>query len=138
MLSPHPGDPTLTTENLMEMVKGVEDQWEVLGIELDLQQSKIVEVRSLDQSEHHRMETLADHYITHYPMPSWIHVAEALQRMKLLKQADDVTTTYVKGMGVNHVMCLISIHAVDGQLSYLILMSNQSVSFDHHSNDVEH
>ena len=138
MLSPYPADPTLTNDNLMEVVKGVEDRWEKLSIGLDLHQSKIVEIRRLSQSDHHRMETLADHYITHYPTPSWIHVAEALQRVELHKQADEVTTKYVKGMGVNHVMCLILVHAVDGQLSYLILMSNQSVSFDHHSNDVEH
>ena len=36
MLSPHPADPTLTTDNLMEVVKEVEHRWEDLGRKLGL------------------------------------------------------------------------------------------------------
>ena len=118
MLSPHPADPTLTTDNLMEVVKGVEHCWDDLGVRLGVSLSKRNEIRSLYHSDQHRMQALADHYTTHHPTPSWNKVAEALQGVGLHKQADEVTTKYVKGMDVNHVTCLILIQAVDGQLWY--------------------
>ena len=118
MLSPHPADPTLTTDNLMEVVKGVEDHWFDLGLWLDVPLSKRNEIYSLYHSEQHRMQALADHYTTHHPTLSWNNVARALQGVGLHKQADEVTTIYVKGMDVNHVTCLILIQAVDGQLWY--------------------
>ena len=118
MLSPHPADPTLTTDNLMEVVKGVEDHWELLGLWLGVPRSKRKEIRTLYHSDQHRMQALADHYTTHHPTRSWNRVATALQGVGLRKQADEVTTKYVKGMDVNHVRCLILIQAVEGQLWY--------------------
>ena len=112
MLSPHPADPTLTTDNLMEVVKGVEDHWWDLGYWLDVPMSKMSDIRSPYRSDRQRMQALADHYITHHPTPSWNNVSEALQKEGLHKQADEVTTKYVKGMDVNHVTCLILIQAV--------------------------
>ena len=100
MLSPHPADPTLTTDNLMEVVKGVEHCWRNLGIWLVVSQSKRNEISSLYHSDQHRMQALADHYTTHHPTPSWKAVAAALQGEGLHKQADEVTTKYVKGMDV--------------------------------------
>jgi len=38
--------------------------------------------------------------------------------MELHKQADEVTTKYVKGMDVNHVKCLILIQAANGLYKY--------------------
>jgi len=118
VLSPHPADPTLTTDNLMEVVKGVEDHWWDLGLRLGVSRSKRNELSSLYHSDQHRMQALADNYTTHHPTPSWNKVATALQGMRLHKQADEVTTKYVKGMNVNPVTCLILIQAVDGQLWY--------------------
>ena len=118
MLSPHPADPTLTADNLMEVVKGVEDHWRDLGRWLGVPWSKRSEIITLYHSDHHRMQALADLYTTHHPTPSWKAVAEALQGVRLHRQADEVTTKYVKGMDVNHVTCLILIQAVDGQLWY--------------------
>jgi len=117
MLSPHPADPTLTTDNLMEVMKGVEHHWNSLGYLLDVRHSKMVEI-DLYHSNQHRMQAFADHYTIHHPTPSWNKVAEGLQRVGLRKQADEVTTKYVKGMDVNHVTCLILIEAVIGQLWY--------------------
>jgi len=118
MLSPHPADPNLTTDNLMEVVKGVEDLWGDLGFLLGVPHSKTDEIERLYQSDHHRMQALADHYTTCHPTCSWKAIAGALQWEELRKQADEVTTKYVKGMDVNHVTCLILIQAVDGQLWY--------------------
>ena len=98
MLSPHPADPTLTTDNLMEVVKGVEQYWSGLSLGLDVSRSKWIEIRRLYHSDQHSMQALADHYTTHHPTPSWKAVARALQGEGLHKQADEVTTKYVKGM----------------------------------------
>ena len=96
MLSPHPADPTLTTDNLMEVVKEVEHHWWELGLKLGLPMSSV-----------HGMADVVDEYVRHCPTPSWKKVATALQRMNLDKLADEVTTKYVRGMDVNHVTCLI-------------------------------
>ena len=123
MLSPHPADPTLTTDNFMEVVKGVEHCWCDLSAWLGVPPSKMDEISSLYHSDQDIMQAWADHYTTHHPTPSWKAVTEALQGVGLHKQAE-VATKYVKGMDVNHVTCLILIQAVGGQLSYLILISN--------------
>ena len=96
MLSPHPADLTLTTDNLMEVVKEVEHHWVQLGGELDLNMSGV-----------HGMADVVDEYVRHYPTPSWKKVATALQELELDKLADEVTTKYVRGMDGNHVTCLI-------------------------------
>ena len=118
MLSPHPADPTLTTDNLMEVVKGVEDHLWGLGGVLGVPLSKMEEVERLYHSDYQKMEAVLDNYVKYHPAPSWKYFAQALQRVWLHKQADEVTTKYVKGMDVNHVTCLILIQAVDGQLWY--------------------
>ena len=104
MLSPHPADPTLTTDNLMEVVKEVEHRWEKLGHKLDLE--KHVDGR-WQLAGVHGMADVVDEYVRRYPTPSWKKVATALQEMELDKLADEVTTKYVRGMDVNHVTCLI-------------------------------
>ena len=92
MLSPHPADPTLTTDNLMEVVKEVEHHWKDLGEELGLPMYPLSGVR--------RMADVVDEYVRRYPTPSWKQVATVLQEMKLDKLADEVTTKYVRGMDV--------------------------------------
>ena len=98
MSSPHPADPTLTTDNLMEVMKEVEHRWKELGLNLGLR---------TDDLELCEMADVVDEYVRRYPTPSWKQVATALQEMKLDKLADEVTTKYVRGMDVSHVTCLI-------------------------------
>ena len=110
MLSPHPADPTLTTDNLMEVVKEVEHHWEDLGLKLGLRPSVTlvgIQLIGVDGEEIHRMPDVVDEYVRRYPTPSWKGVATVLQMMGLDKLADEVTTKYVRGMDVNHVTCLI-------------------------------
>ena len=102
MLSPHPADPTLTTGNLMEVVKEVEHHWRDLGDKLGLPM-----YLGLDMYRLSGMVDVVDAYVRRYPTPSWKQVATVLQEMKLDKLADEVTTKYVRGMDVNHVTCLI-------------------------------
>ena len=96
MLSPHPADPTLTTDNLMEVVKEVEHRWKDLGHKLGVQYSGV-----------HDMAGVVGDYVRGNPTPSWKGVAAALQEMKLDKLADEITTKYVRGKDGNHVTCLV-------------------------------
>ena len=109
MLSPHPADPTLTTDNLMEMVRDVEHRWKDLGRNLGLRTQTFLHSRliGVDGQVIHRMADVVDEYVRHYHAPSWKEVATALQEMELDKLADEVTTKYVRGMDVNHVTYLI-------------------------------
>ena len=110
MLSPHPADPTLTTDNLMEVVKEVEHRWEDLGHKLGLRTHNIIvggkiqaRLSDVDGEEIHGMAAVVDEYVRCCPTPSWKQVTTVLQRMELDKLADEVTTKYVRGMDVNHV-----------------------------------
>ena len=112
MLSPHPADPTLTTDNLMEVVKEVEHRWKELGHKLGLRTFVSYVGGKLDSPMYQLygvqgMADVVDEYVRRYPTPFWKKVAAALQKMKLDKLADLVTTKYVRGMDVNHVTCLI-------------------------------
>ena len=103
MLSPHPADPTLTTDNLMEVVKEVEHCWEDLGHKLGLRihANMVGDKVQTQLSGVHGISDVVYEYVRHYPTPSWKKVATALQEMKLDKLADEVTTKYVRGMDVN-------------------------------------
>ena len=103
MLSPHPADPTLTTDNLMEVVKEVEHRWEELGGKLYMPGSKLENIKGLYQTDHLRVEAVLDHYVKCDPYSSWKEVGETLQKMELHELANNVTTNYVRGMDVNHV-----------------------------------
>ena len=97
LLSPRPADPTLTTDNLMEVVRGVEDRWKDLAKNLFVRDSEIQKFRLLYQSDHQRMEALINHYVRHYPLRSWKKVARALEVVQLPQLAEVVTTKYVRG-----------------------------------------
>ena len=97
-LSPHPADPTLTTENLMEVVRGVESHWIDLGSQLDMQVSEIQKIHRLYQNDRQKMEAIVKHYVKHNPPHSWKAVSSALERMELPQLAELVTTKYVRGM----------------------------------------
>ena len=104
LVSP-PADPTLTTENLMEVVRGVESRWKDLGRNLcsggtwrGVRHSEMEKIQRLYQNDHQRMEAVVNHYVRHYPTHSWSEVASALEEMKLRRLAKVVTTKYVRGM----------------------------------------
>ena len=100
LLSPHPADPTLTTENLMDVVRRVESRWEDLSDELGVRYSEDQNIQRLYQSDHQKMEALVNHYVQHCPFHSWSDVASALEEMKLRHLAKVVTTKYVRGIHV--------------------------------------
>ena len=98
LLSPHPADPTLNTENLMEVVKGLETWWKDLAGELCVQDKKITEIKNGYHDEIQRMEEVMKEYVRYKPNHSWDHFAWALQGMGLSQKADAVTAKYVRGI----------------------------------------
>ena len=91
----------------MEVVKEVEHCWSDLGITLQVLLSKMLEIQSLNLSDHRRMQAILDYYVRHCPLACWQHFAQKLQEMTLHKQAHKVTAKYIKGMDVKYVTCLI-------------------------------
>ena len=89
VLSLHLADPSLTSDNLIEVMKDERHRWKDLARKLDVLKSAM-----------HGMEDVVDEYVRRYPTPSWKNVALALQEMKLPMLADEVTTKYVRGMNV--------------------------------------
>ena len=98
LLSPHSADPTLTTVNLMEVVRGVESRWEDLSDKLFVRRSEKQNIHRFYQSDHQKMEAIIKHYVKHYPSRSWKDVSSALERMELPQLAEVVNTKYVRGM----------------------------------------
>ena len=98
VLSSHLADPTLTTDNFIEVVKEKKHRWVELAGELHFSSFGM-----------HGMEDVVDEYVRRYPNPSWKQVALALQEMELHKLADEVTTKYVRGMNVT---CDSELHMV--------------------------
>ena len=97
LVSP-PDDPILTTENLMEVVRGVETCWKDLSDKLIVRHSEKEKIHHLYQSDHLKMEAIIKHYVRYHPSRSWKGVANALERMNLPQLAEVVTTKYVRGM----------------------------------------
>ena len=98
LLSPHPADPTLTTENLMEVVPGVERRWKDLADKLVVRYGKREEIKTLHRTDVVSMEKVLKEYVRYKPNHSWWEVASALQEMGLHQQADIVTTKYIRGI----------------------------------------
>ena len=95
---PHPADPTLTTENLMEVVKGRERRWEDLAGKLVVRYTKITEIKAGYHDEIRRMEEVIKEYVRYIPNHSWDHFARVLQSMGLHQLGDAVTDKYVRGI----------------------------------------
>ena len=88
-------DPTLTTHNVVEMMKGVE--YGYLRLVLTASRSKWIEIGDQYQSDEQRSEALIAHTISTHPCMSWSKLARGLQRWGHREAAAEVTRKYVKG-----------------------------------------
>ena len=90
----------------MEVMKEVEHHWFDIGKGLHLGSPQLEDITSLFYlNARGKMEAVVKNYVKCSPTPSWKDVAVALQEMNLYELADEVTTKYVKGMDVHHVVC---------------------------------
>ena len=94
-------DPTLTLDNIMEVVKDTEEHWERLGEELAVGQFERNEIRSNYQNNYLRMEAALNFYIRYHPTSSWKGIATALRAIGFHDLEDVVTTKYVRGVQVS-------------------------------------
>ena len=92
-----PADPTLTTENLMEVVKGVERRWKDLADKLVVR-SEIAEIETLHRSDVERMKAVANEYVRYLPTRTWGRISRALKKMNLHQRANVVMTKHVQGI----------------------------------------
>ena len=88
-------DPTLTTHNVMEMVKGVsyDDLCGVLCVSV----YKWSEILTQYQSDEQRSEALISHTVSTHPCLSWNLLASGLLGLGHSEAAAEVTRKYVKG-----------------------------------------
>ena len=88
-------DPTLTTHNVMEMMKGV--PYDYLNGVLCASSYKWSEIHTQYQSDEQRSEALISHTISTHPCLSWNLLASGLKRYRHSEAAAEVTRKYVKG-----------------------------------------
>ena len=88
-------DPTLTTHNVMEMVKGV--PYSYLNHVPSASFNKWYKIKTQYQSDEQRSEALISHTISTHPCLSWNLLASGLQRYGYSETAAEVTRKYVKG-----------------------------------------
>ena len=87
-------DPTLTTHNVTEMVKGV--SYGLLLNVLDVSLEKWNEINDQYQSDEQRSEVLVAHVVLTHPCLTWKRLSTNLQRWNS-EAAAEVTRKYVKG-----------------------------------------
>ena len=88
-------DPTLTTHNVTEMVKGV-DFYDLLYV-LNVSGDKLIELHSQHQSDEQRSEALVAHVVLTHPCLTWKRLSTKLQQLGKSEAAAEVTRKYVKG-----------------------------------------
>ena len=89
-------DPTLTTHNVVEIMKGVKhyDCYSVLSVS----RSEWAWFTNDDsQSEEQECEALIAHVLSTHPCMSWKRIAHGLQQHGYSEAAAEVTRKYVKG-----------------------------------------
>ena len=88
-------DPTLTTHNVTEMVKGV--SYSFLDNVLDVSYNKWNEIRRQYQSSEQRSEALVAHVVLTHPCLTWKRLSTKLHQYRKSEAAAEVTRKYVKG-----------------------------------------
>ena len=88
-------DPTLTTHNVTEIVKGV--SYSNLDYVLDVSLDKWDEIHDQYQSDEQRSEALVAHVVLTHPCLTWKRLSTRLQRFGDSEAAAEVTRKYVKG-----------------------------------------
>ena len=91
---PLSSDPTLTTDNVTEVVKGV--HYSILHFYLEVSDEKKHEIDDQYQSEEQRREALVAHAIHTHPCFSWKRLSAQLSH----DAAAEVTRKYVKGQSI--------------------------------------
>ena len=72
-----PSDPTLTVEDVTEVMGEVGD-WEGVGIELKIPDSKLLEIKQLSTSGREKSQSLGRYWVTTAPRASWEMLGDAL------------------------------------------------------------
>ena len=75
-----PSDPTLTVENVTEVL-GEVGVWERVGFQLLVPHSKLQEIKQLSASDREKSQSLGRYWVTNAPGASWERLGYALYEM---------------------------------------------------------
>ena len=89
-----PSDPTLTVENVREVMAEVRN-WERVGRQLGVPDSKLLEISQQSSTEREKSLALGDYWINTAPVASWERLARVLYR-KGEDRAVAVTRQYLQ------------------------------------------
>ena len=99
-------DLTITTKKVNDLFSTMKDKMvDVVGVWLDLPNSKRSEVKINYHSPAQRREAHIDVYVNEHPHPTWKQLSYALRGVELPNQADEVERTYVQGTIVHRHRC---------------------------------
>ena len=90
-----PSDPTLTVENVREVMTEVVGIWSNVGIELRVPDSKLEEISQQSSTEREKSVALGDYWVNTAPDASWEKLARGLYRMEEHRAAA-VTKQYLQ------------------------------------------
>ena len=85
-----PSDPTLTVENVTEVMREVR-QWEQVASSLRVPNSKQQEIKQQSSSEREKRCTVGGYWVSTHPDPSWEKLALALY-----KEGEETALAFVK------------------------------------------
>ena len=95
-----PSDPTLTVENVTE-VMGEVGNWERVGCELGVPHSKRQEIKQLSTSDREKSQSLGRYWVTNAPGASWEELGNALYKNGEETAAAMVKQYLPKGMWIS-------------------------------------
>ena len=121
-------DPTLTTENVTEVIKGVD--YYSLDVVLEVSDVKRREIDHQYQSEEQRREALVAHAIHTHPCFSWKRLSAGLQRYRYHDAAAEVTRKYVKGQSVIYFLTKNYMY-MDSSVSHRVRIKQGGVYYSH-------
>ena len=88
-------DPTLTTHNIIEVMKSV--NIETLTVILHSPETKYSEIKRQYQNDEQRKEALVSHAVLNNPCLTWKRLSERLQFYDFSELATEMNRKYVKG-----------------------------------------
>ena len=95
-----PSDPTLTVENVTEVMGEVGD-WERVGQWLEIPDSKLQEIKQLSTSDREKSRSLGKYWVTTVPGASWERLGYALYNKGEETAAAMVKQYLPKGMCIS-------------------------------------
>ena len=90
-------DPSLTTDNVVEELREVEEEWRELGNQLYIPESKREDIAVTHHSDSDRLRAVLEYWIQTSPCPSWKLLVLALEWIDMFTLAKHIRDKYCGG-----------------------------------------